>query len=76
MTVIGYARKRGEFDGKHYDNVNIYCTRPGEPSNDETGAICEVVKVKYDLFPSVVDVGVEIQPFYDKFGRVVDIRIV
>lgn len=76
MIVIGYARKKGEYDGKAYDNVNIYCTRSGDPTKDEIGSIVEVVKVKYDLFPSLVDVGVEIQPFYDKFGRVVDIRIV
>ena len=76
MLVVGLARRRGDYQGVAYDNMMIYCTRPANPQKDETGEITECFKIKFENFPEIIQVGVQIEPVYDRFGRVVDIRIV
>lgn len=76
MEVIGLARRRGDYQGVAYDNMVVYCTRPADPNRSEQGLITECIKIKYDSFPGIINIGVEIEPVYDRFGRVVDIRIV
>lgn len=76
MLVIGLARRKGEYQGNAYDNMMIYCTRPADTTKDEQGQITEVIKIKTADFPSIIDIGVEIRPIYDRFGRVVDIQII
>lgn len=76
MYVIGLARRKGEYQGNAYDNMMIYCTRPADPSKDEQGQVTECIKIKYSDFPEIISPGVEINPIYDRYGRVVDIQII
>lgn len=76
MFVIGLARRKGDYQGTPYDNMMIYCTRPADSNRSEEGEISEVIKIKFENFPSIITVGVEIEPVYDRYGRVTDIRVV
>lgn len=76
MVVIGIARRKGDYNGNPYDNKMLYCLRPADVNRGEVGQISEVIKVKTVDFPSIIEVGMEIEPVYDRYGRVTDIRIV
>lgn len=67
--VIGFQRKSGEYNGIKYDNYVFSCIRPAHPDN-EKGDIAVLIKVKADLLQSLPEIGDEVTPYYDRFGRV------
>lgn len=75
MKVIGLARRTGDYQGNAYDNMMIYCTRPADPTKNEVGEITEAIKIKFSMYSELIQVGCDIRPIYDRFGRVVDIEI-
>lgn len=46
MNIVGYIRKTGEFEGRHYDNVYFQCTEPFAVGKG-FGLMVQTVKVKY-----------------------------
>ena len=76
MLVIGLARRKGEYQGNAYDNMMIYCTRPANTTKGEKGEISECFKIKFSDFPQIIQIGCDIRPIYDRFGRVVDIQMI
>lgn len=75
-TVVGIVHSKGEYNGNSYDNYNLHCIRDSKPNTDEDGHITEVIKVKSDLFlDSSIIIGSIISPFYDKYGRIVQLNV-
>lgn len=75
MLVVGLARRKGDYQGTPYDNMMIYALRPADESKGEQGQIAEVIKIKYENYSALIDVGVTIRPIYNRYGQVVDIEI-
>lgn len=75
MVIVGIQTSKGEFNGVQYDNVKIHCLVPADVSKGHLGQLTEVVKVPKVLFDSSgVDIGDDINPMYDRYGRVIAIR--
>ena len=75
-TVVGIVHKVGDFNGQPYDNFNLHCVRDATPNSDEDGQITEVIKVKSDIFlASDITVGSVVTPYYDKYGRIVQLNV-
>jgi hypothetical protein len=75
-TVVGIVHSKGEFNGNSYDNFNLHCVRDAKPDTEENGQITEVIKVKSELFlSSDIDVGSIVTPYYDKYGRIVQLIV-
>lgn len=69
--IIGFSSRKGEYEGKSYDNILVHCVR--EASEDyETGSVCTTFKVRRsDLVDHMPSVGDIVTPYYDQYGRVV-----
>ena len=75
-TVVGIVHSKGEYNGNSYDNFNLHCIRESKPDTNEDGSITEVIKVKADIFMSSdIVIGSIITPFYDKYGRIVQLDV-
>lgn len=74
-TIVGFARRSGEFEGRAYDNTMLYCQKvDSDPS--VTGVEVEVIKVPTSAFErSGLKIGDSFMPYRDRYGRVVDIII-
>lgn len=71
MKVIGIERKKGNYEGREYDNIVLTCTTPYPEEKEATGYFSDTVKVKYVVFEeSEIDIGDEISVYYNKFGQV------
>lgn len=77
MKVLGFAEKKGVFQGNEYHNVYMHCLKDDD---EAIGQITEVVKLKArnldDIFGQhfTIDglfniVGAEISLYYDKYGN-------
>lgn len=86
MKVIGIQEKAGKFEGRDYHNFILHCTKPSD-GNGSLGLVTELVKIKASEASSVFDkcmgavdwqnlVGKEIKYFCDKYGRVIDVRVI
>jgi len=86
MTVIGIARKSGEYQGQNYDNFLFHCAYPAD-NKDSVGQITEIVKVKRnkiaECFGQMVTddtvyglVGEDLSFGYDKYQHVNLIRVI
>ncbi len=74
MVIVGIQTSKGEFNGVQYDNVKIHCLVPADSSKGHQGQLTEVVKVPKVLFDSSgVVIGDDINPMYDRYGRVIQI---
>ena len=75
-TVVGIVHKVGDFNGQPYDNFNLHCVRDATPNTDESGQITEVIKVKSDMFLNTdINIGSEVTPYYDKYGRILQLIV-
>lgn len=73
LIVLGYVRKQGEFEGRKFDNMMIYCQYVN-PDPGVTGVQVEVIKCPYSAFESAgLSIGDQFLPYRDRFGRVTDI---
>lgn len=70
LTVIGISRSSGDYNGTQYDNTYLYCTRPADETKNQTGLICEIIKVKTASLECVPSIGSLIVPVYNRFGQV------
>ena len=72
MVIFGTAHRKGEYDGKAYDNIIVSCMRDPDPYREEEGSIAEVLKVPTSVYNSSgASIGDTIEPMYDKYGRIV-----
>ncbi|MBE6889639.1 MAG: hypothetical protein E7485_06460 [Ruminococcaceae bacterium] len=89
FVVRSAKHKKGTYEGKDYDNINIFCENPySENEQVLFGPEIEILKVKYTDFTAAFQrnkangfsmiqemEGNLIQPVYDKFGNVVDFTL-
>jgi len=86
MSVIGIARKSGEYEGQQYDNFVFHCAYPTELKNS-VGQLTEVVKVRRSKIPECFGrdtsdndvyalVGEDLAFGYDKYGHANQIRVI
>ena len=77
MVICGIAHREGEYNGQKYNNYMLHCLRNADEGKGEIGQISEVLKVSSSVFEGLVgiDVGVNVLPLYDKFGRIIDLNI-
>lgn len=86
MKVIGIQEKAGKYEGRDYHNFILHCTKKAD-GNGSLGEVTELVKIKASdssyIFDKVMTssdwqnlIGKEIKYFCDKYGKVVDVRIV
>ena len=75
--VVGIVHSSGEYNGRQYDNYNLHCLRDARPEySNEQGQITEVVKIKASDFSKYnISLGDEIKVYYDRFGRIDEIRV-
>lgn len=74
LTVLGFERSKGEYQGFNFDNLKLYCESDVE-RDSLTGSAVETIKVPFanlDFTPKVGDV---IKPVYNRFGKVEAIEI-
>lgn len=69
--VIGLQRKKGEYNGRVFDNWVLSVVRPADVAKEEVGSICSSIKIKFSDLPTPPVVGDTVSPVYDRFGRVV-----
>lgn len=69
-TVIGWAHRVGEYQGKQYDNMVFSCLRPADELKQEQGQIAEVFKVKTSALTDPIHVGDQIRPIFNRFGQI------
>lgn len=75
MLVVGIQHSTGDYNGYAYDNYKLHCLIPSDESKQQSGQLCEIVKVPKAIFDSSnITIGDEIVPLYDKFGRLVSIE--
>lgn len=69
--VVGYKHAVGEYNGTHYDNMNLYCAVHDDSAKDITGATVATIKCKYDSFPKDLGlaVGQMLNIYFDEYGR-------
>lgn len=76
LKVIGIKHSTGEFNGLKFDNFNLHCVRLASDEKDEQGEITEVVKVKSSLFMEAnINIGDDIEVYYDRFGRIISLTV-
>ena len=63
--VVGLERKTGEYNGRAYDNTNVYCTYEGEAINGVGVASYKIKTALFNQQPCKVGDSVEI--LYDRF---------
>ena len=75
MKVVGMRKFQytSEKTGNTYPAANLFCT---EERNNVIGVAAFKLFVKAELVPGDVQVGSEIECVYNRFGSVVEIRIV
>ena len=74
MLVVGIEHSSGTYNGVGYDNYKLHCLCETSESDKVSGQLTEVVKVPKVLFEQLsVNVGDDIHPSYDKYGRLVKI---
>ena len=74
LTVLGYERSKGEYQGFNFDNLKLYCE--SDVKRDSlTGSAVEVVKVPYANLDFDVQIGDVIKPIYNRFGKVEAIEL-
>lgn len=72
LVIFGLAHREGEFEGRRYDNYVLSCMRDADTSKGEEGSIAEILKVSKTVFEeSMVNVGDNVLPMYDKYGRII-----
>ena len=75
-TVVGIVHGSGTYEGNAYDNFKLHCLRDAKPGTEENGQITEVLKLKSDLFlSSDICLGSIVTPYYDKYGRIVQLIV-
>lgn len=75
MLVVGIQRSSGDFNGIAYDNYKLHCLYPADEKKEQFGQLSEVIKVPKDMFEELkIDIGSEVVPFYDKYGRLIRIE--
>ena len=75
MKVVGMRKFQytSKTTGKTFPAANLFCT---EERNNVIGVAAFKLFVKAELVPGDVQVGSEIACVYNRFGSVVEIRIV
>lgn len=78
VKVIGIVHSFGEYNGRQYDNYNLHCVRDSLPNcSNESGLVTEVIKIKAADFSNYhISLDDNINVYYDRNGRVVDIQVV
>lgn len=83
VKVIGIQEKLGKYEGHEYHNFILHCTKEEDGS---LGLVTELVKIKAFDVNTVFDrcmgsadwknlIGKEIKYFCDKYGKVIDVRV-
>ena len=86
MKIIGIEVKRGVFQEKPYENVNIYLEINGNNrTSDMVGTVVHTVRMKKKYFDDLTIslsknysemIGLEVEKiYYDRFGKVSDFKI-
>lgn len=71
--VLGYVHRRGEYQGRPYDNYYLHCRKLEVPDN-HVGQAVEVLKVPADLLDlSSLVMGAVFDVYYNRFGRVLSL---
>lgn len=72
MVIFGTSHRKGEYNGQAYDNMIVSCMRDADPYREEEGSIAEVLKVSTSIYnASGCSLGDNIEPMYDKYGRII-----
>lgn len=72
IEMISYVSKNTK---KRVNGAKIFCTYDFKPEADADGVGCEQFYVKRDIADKI-EVGYTIEPFYNKYGSIVDIKII
>lgn len=70
-TVVGVSKiKSGNFEGRPWQNRQLHLTRDPYPSDEVTGKVVEMFKVKEPFFPILdsLKVGDEVQLDFNSHG--------
>ena len=69
LELVDYVNKQN----KRVQGVKIHCTYP----NDNCNGLCvESFYMSSDKYPANIDLGMNIEPLYNKYGNVQSIHII
>lgn len=71
--VLGKQHKTGEYQGKPYDNIMLYCSATHPQVEGEMTAI---IKAKTEIVPDTLGVGDSVDVYYNAYGAVENIFLV
>lgn len=76
VKVIGISRRSGEYEGKLFDNTYVHTIRNAVITENESGQIAEIIKIKTELFNQCsVAINDNVTPIYNRYGQVTDFVI-
>lgn len=75
--VVGKEIASGEYNGRPYENLRLYCTTDAKGNDTFEGQKVEVVKIKRDCkqWYNDLSVGDSFRAFYDRYGNVEEISL-
>lgn len=73
FLVIGFRHNFGvKRTGESYDDYIVFCTRDGDPLDNEVGQAVEIVRVPAPLYrKKPINVGDVISPAYSRTGDLI-----
>lgn len=76
VLVVGTERKKGNYEGKEYDNINIHGLAYKEAENGEKVMVNDTWKIKYNAIKTIPKVGDTIQALFTRNGQIVDFETI
>lgn len=77
--LIGKEICTGNYMGKDWSHLKLYCIVQGDFKSDDTfqGEKVETIKIKNEVsrFYNDLEIGCTFKPYYDRFGNVEEISI-
>ena len=81
MKILGIKHSKGTYQDKDYDNTYLYCVSPFSTQN-AYGYETLILKCKSSIIFNSLNIddlskliNLEVIPYYDKFGNVIDLKV-
>lgn len=76
LSVIGISRSTGDYNGTQFDNTYFHCIKPADTSKNQSGQLCEIIKVKTASIVTMPELNSFIVPVYNRYGQVQTIEVI
>ncbi|MEG1822508.1 MAG: hypothetical protein RR233_06315 [Clostridiales bacterium] len=79
MRIVGVAFAKGEYEGRPYHKVRFHCVGEFDKEDNTAGQSVEMYSLNYDDCGNIFEyvggnidslIGLNIEPMYNKYGKV------